>query len=612
MLLDQILFRVPCPIFWKNLDGLFLGCNKGFLDICGFHDYSQLIGKSDGELPWASLKDEYAKDDQYVITTGETITKVEDIALNGEIIVSETTKTPLLQDGKIIGVLGICLDITDKREREKLIIENQVHQASAKEQERFRKDVRQMIHDITTPLSSINNFVNNLGRDIPENTRVSLRQASDRIAGISQRLLSKYNGNNVDNTEQVFLVSLALMEIVNERREDHRNTGVEIKLHIDQAATFACVRHNIDSIKRMMTNLIKNAVEALKYVKNAKVTVELRSNAKRIFIIVKDNGSGMEEHVKDKVMQGIEVTSGKGSMGHGLGLTQVIDTIRLGNGTYSINIKDGTIWDIWFPRVEKPSWVASEIKLAHDDLIVILDDDDSIHDAWNNIFREALISNKNLKLKHFKDGNEVLQYIDSFDSEQKNKIFLLADQELLDQKLTGGDIIKQLNPVRSMLVTSYADNLKIQNEVTELGIQILPKELVSFVKIHIGREIIKWSNHADMVWLEDKIWYANNLIKRHYNHLKVETYTNPFVFLEEVRQYPLSTKFILDTHYETAPPESKLFHIDGFQIAERLHEMGYSSIVVYVGEDMEDDVPSYIKVVQKNDREAMATLYEMK
>lgn len=53
MLLDQILFRVPCPVFWKNLEGIFLGCNKSFLDICGFNDYSQLMGKSDAEMSWA-------------------------------------------------------------------------------------------------------------------------------------------------------------------------------------------------------------------------------------------------------------------------------------------------------------------------------------------------------------------------------------------------------------------------------------------------------------------------------------------------------------------------------------------------------------------------------
>ncbi len=108
MLINETLFHVPCPIFWKDLDGAFLGCNKLFLEIGGFCDYSQLIGKKDTELPWRKYNDEYYKDDQYVIKTGKTITRVENIPLPNRVIISETTKTPLMQDGKIIGVLGIC------------------------------------------------------------------------------------------------------------------------------------------------------------------------------------------------------------------------------------------------------------------------------------------------------------------------------------------------------------------------------------------------------------------------------------------------------------------------------------------------------------------------
>ena len=52
MRIDEILFHVPCPIFWKDLTGVFLGCNKLFLPISGLNNYDDLIGKTDIELPW--------------------------------------------------------------------------------------------------------------------------------------------------------------------------------------------------------------------------------------------------------------------------------------------------------------------------------------------------------------------------------------------------------------------------------------------------------------------------------------------------------------------------------------------------------------------------------
>lgn len=141
MLLDHILFNVPCPIFWKSLDGTFLGCDKAFLAVSDFHDYSQLIGKKDEDLPWKLGAEQYYDDDQYVITTGETIKKIENIFLKDRMIVSETTKTPLLQGDKIIGVLGFCLDITAKKEKERLKTQNIVYEAEIKCQKVFKNRI---------------------------------------------------------------------------------------------------------------------------------------------------------------------------------------------------------------------------------------------------------------------------------------------------------------------------------------------------------------------------------------------------------------------------------------------------------------------------------------
>jgi PAS domain S-box-containing protein len=121
MILSEILYNVPCPIFWKDINGYFLGCNKTFLALSGFSDTMDIVGKCDLELPWRKDSDQYSKDDQFVIKTGHTIHREEKIFLSDrEYIFSETTKTPLLQNGKIVGVLGICIDITAKKQAERL------------------------------------------------------------------------------------------------------------------------------------------------------------------------------------------------------------------------------------------------------------------------------------------------------------------------------------------------------------------------------------------------------------------------------------------------------------------------------------------------------------
>lgn len=152
MLLEETLFHVPCPAFWKDLNGCFLGCNKSFLTLAGFDDSNQLIGKDDSELPWNSVE-QYHIDDKYVIETGETVTRIENIKLFDRIMVSETTKTPLINQGKIIGILGICLDITNKMENKKLKTELESNKAYI----RFIDDLQRVLQ--SHQVNIINNII---------------------------------------------------------------------------------------------------------------------------------------------------------------------------------------------------------------------------------------------------------------------------------------------------------------------------------------------------------------------------------------------------------------------------------------------------------------------
>lgn len=56
---------------------------------------------------------------------------------------------------------------------------------------------------------------------------------------------------------------------------------------------------------------------------------------------------------------------------------------------------------------------------------------------------------------------------------------------------------------------------------------------------------------------------------------------------------------ILDTYYES---EDKIpYVINGFQLAEELHNMGYTKLILYAGEEPRNKVLEYLTVVLKND-----------
>jgi signal transduction histidine kinase len=101
-------------------------------------------------------------------------------------------------------------------------------------------------------------------------------------------------------------------------------------------------------IGRVLLNLFTNAFYSVQQKQKAagagyKPTVELGTYVKHgmINITVKDNGMGIPEHIKDKIMQPFFTTKPTGE-GTGLGLSMSYDIVVKGhNGDIVINTEEG-------------------------------------------------------------------------------------------------------------------------------------------------------------------------------------------------------------------------------------------------------------------------------
>ncbi|MCC2644614.1 MAG: hypothetical protein K0R94_392 [Burkholderiales bacterium] len=508
-MLEQVLFHVPCPVFWKDLDGLFLGCNKLFLEIGKISDYSELIGKKDGDLPWKRYKDDYRKDDLYVISTGKAVTRIENIPLPDRVIISETTKTPLMQNDKIIGVLGICLDITDRKEKERLEfelklsqitieknalesqakilkLENEKHQAMAEQQAQFRKIAAQVAHDIASPIFALQMILPRCD-DLPEKTRSALSKFSTRIIDITQNFLSQFkqkdDGITINGvTRTGASVYTELTEIVTEKKYEYSNRPIKFVTEINPNSYFTFINVDIDAFKRMMSNLINNSVDALED-KDGIITIHMDTIDDKVQIIIEDNGKGISNDVKDKIMNNITVTSDKLD-GHGIGFSQIRDTLNDNEGSFVIEseLEQGTKITLNFPKIETPNWITSKIELKPDDLVIIVDDEPYVHEAWECQFKTFV---PNITRRHFEQGKEAISYINNLTDEEKKSIFLLTDYELLKQNLNGLDIAYKTKIEQCILVTSHHNDWEIRKQATTLGVKILPKELAFAVIINL-------------------------------------------------------------------------------------------------------------------------------
>ncbi|MFH2092286.1 MAG: PAS domain S-box protein [Pseudomonadota bacterium] len=121
-MLEQILNTTPQSIFWKDINGVYLGCNQVFSQAAGLKFPDMIIGKTDFDLPWPKQESEaYRADDQEVIQFNRTkLHIIEPLQqADGSRIWIDTSKVPLLDEqGKVYGVLGVYEDITDKKKAE--------------------------------------------------------------------------------------------------------------------------------------------------------------------------------------------------------------------------------------------------------------------------------------------------------------------------------------------------------------------------------------------------------------------------------------------------------------------------------------------------------------
>ena len=123
-MLATILDSVPQAVFWKDRHGTYLGCNQVFAR--SFNLSPQAItGRTDFDLvPSREEAETYRAADREVMETAKPKRHIIDSVqgANGCWIWVDTTKLPLLdKTGSVYGVLGVYEDITEKRQVEEQI-----------------------------------------------------------------------------------------------------------------------------------------------------------------------------------------------------------------------------------------------------------------------------------------------------------------------------------------------------------------------------------------------------------------------------------------------------------------------------------------------------------
>ena len=266
------------------------------------------------------------------------------IKQNKEIIVEErdkgkdflSIKAPLIVDNETEGVIGLAVDITDRKKAEELRLQNKLQEAELKEREKFQIIADQVAQDVKAPLQTLDTILRLNAKYLPEQERTALIDSAYNIKKTMSAFL-EYSSEGKENlVYRHILIPQALAEIIasKERLYFNEKENIEFQYSFDPAFGSTFIYGDSSSFDRMMSNIINNSMEAFEE-RNGVIKINFTADDNNVHIVIRDNGGGMPQEIVKKLMQNESVVTTKVGRG-GIGMEQVRDALRSFNGRYFI------------------------------------------------------------------------------------------------------------------------------------------------------------------------------------------------------------------------------------------------------------------------------------
>jgi signal transduction histidine kinase len=469
------------------------------------------------------------------------------------------------------------------REQKRMAVESAVSQAL------FELSA-QVAHDIRSPLAALEVAAGDVSQ-LPEDKRVLIRSAVNRIRDIANSLLSRQGtfspgGKITDVTDASSddaeagpqLLSSLIESLVTEKRLQFRsNSRVEIEAWLDAASYGIFARVQSVEFKRLLSNLINNAVEASEDAPNS-VRVNLSTRSDRARVSVHDNGKGIPPEILGKLGR-LGETYGK-TGGSGMGLHHARTSAESWGGHLELDseVGKGTTATIDLPQAPTPDWFVSELSLLPNSAVVILDDDASIHQIWQGRFESARAKERGIEILHISTPDGLRAWVGTNGSKIQGALYLM-DYELLGHLATGLSLAEELGiGDRTILVTSRFEEKGILTDSRRLKVRLIPKPLAGFVPIHVAEEnaprrldavLIDDDPLARMTWKMAASRAAKNF----------QPYSTMAEFLQAAGGIPRETPIYVDAELADG--------VDGAEASRGIHKLGFQEIYLATGHDAE-------------------------
>jgi len=357
--MENIIAQIPVSVYWMNQDCVYLGCSNNMAKLLNLKSRHDMVGKTYADLYDKKSTTHYKKADKTVMDKGISLNLEEPLYYpDGTSKIYLSNKVPLYDlEGKIIGMLGVSVDITDRKKMEEdLRIAKEASEAASRAKTEF---IANMGHDIRTPLTGIIGFSHYLEDKI--NTTEE-KDCAKQIHESGEQLLNLLNGvldmitadsaNENSVRRETFDIHDVVHDVLKLELPAVKAHHLDIETHIDKSVPHYVVSDKM-KLHRILLNLAGNAIKFTKigHIElNAKLLSQ-ENNTATVEFEVKDTGIGIPDALQNKVFDRFFKVSPsyKGLYtGNGIGLHIAQKYVELLGGQIRLTSKEGVGTSFFF------------------------------------------------------------------------------------------------------------------------------------------------------------------------------------------------------------------------------------------------------------------------
>ncbi len=481
---QTLIDTIPNPIFYKDTEGLYLGCNRAFETYIGLKK-NKLIGKSVYDIAPEHLAVTYQKADEKLFR--EKGTQIYEAAVkysDGSIHDVIFNKAVFLnKKGAVAGMVGVMVDITEKKqaENEKKDLLDKLYQAQ--KSEAIGNLSAGIAHDFNNILSGILGssqlaklYTNNLQE--VDNELDKIIKGTHRAADLVQQILTF--SRQSEYKKQPLKVSILVKEVLKLIRASIPST-IKIKEKIDSKAM---IMADLGRIHQVIMNLCTNAYQAMGEtggvltVGTRKIQVSHGDSIPNLNLLpgnylvleVSDNGRGIAPKDMDKIFDPY-FTKKTPDSGTGLGLSVVHGIVEEHKGHIKVSSKlgRGSLFQVFFPITETqvPPKIQEKNLMATlfgTEKIMIVDDEEYILNST-----KGLLEDFGYTPISFSNGKEALE---KFNKNPQGFDLVITDMTM--PGMTGNELaakIFETRPEIPIILCSGYSRKDAMDKAEKLGIK---------------------------------------------------------------------------------------------------------------------------------------------